>query len=266
VLRFDNADWVLRKQPEADLLPSANAVDREYHVLAALADSDLPGVSADERRAMYQSMADVLARLHRFDWAGAGLASFGRSGNYFERQIARWSRQWSLSRTREDAGLERLIAELPLRIPAGESTVLCHGDFRIGNLMFHPTEPRVVAVLDWELSTLGHPLADLAHSCIAWHTGPDEFSGLMGPAPQPAGVPSEAEYLAHYGAALGAAWGAELTLQPFHTAFALFRMAVIFEGIAARAVAGNAAAADASRVGGLSAALSRRAVMALDPS
>jgi aminoglycoside phosphotransferase (APT) family kinase protein len=140
-------------------------------------DCALPGVAPDERRSMYFAMADTLAALHRVDWQGIGLADFGRPLNYFERQIDRWTRQWHNSKTRDLPDVERLVEWLPRHIPSGNATATAHGDFRIGNLMFHPTEPRVVAVLDWELSTPGHPLADLAYSALAWRLGPGRIHG-----------------------------------------------------------------------------------------
>ena len=288
---YDNRRLVLRKQPPGELLPSAHAVvDREYRIISALArtgvpvppallycadravvgtpfyvmervdgrvfhDCMLPGVSRTDRQAMYESMARTLAALHNVDFAAVGLGDFGKPGNYFARQVNRWSRQWQLSRTREDLHIERLIAWLPEHIPADDTTSLVHGDYRIGNLMFHPTEPRVVALLDWELSTLGHPLADVAHSAIAWLSQPDEYGGLLGCDLEALGLPDLEHFKADYAAA--ACHGARVT--SFHLAFALFRWAVIFEGIAARARAGNASAENAAETGRLAAAFARRA-------
>lgn len=286
---------VLRRKPSGPVLPSAHAVDREHRVLAALKGTDvpvpevvafcddeevigtpfylmerlegrvvhdnaLPGMTRQERRAVYLSMAEVLARLHGVDWHAVGLADFGRAGGYLARQIARWAKQWQLSRTRELPDIERLIEWLPAHIPEDETTSVVHGDFRVGNVMLHETEPRVIAVLDWELSTLGHPMADLAHSCMGWHSSPDEFGGLLGLDLDGLGIPTEAEFLAAYAAASGQ----ELRLAPFHHAFALFRFAVIFEGIAARAKAGNAAAANAAEVGHLSERFAARAIEVIE--
>ncbi|MDE1951064.1 MAG: phosphotransferase family protein [Burkholderiales bacterium] len=294
-VRFDNRELVLRKQPEGTLLQGAHAVDREARVMRALATSELPvpkvvlfhagaevvgtpfylmervpgrifpdtalpGLAPAERREIYLAMDETMARLHRVDWAGAGLSDYGRQGSYFSRQIARWSRQWEASRTRDDAAIERLREWLPQHLPDERETTLCHGDFRLGNLMFHPSEPRVVAVLDWELSTLGHPLADLAFNCMAWRTLPSEYGGLRGLDLAALGLPTEDEYLRHYYRASGRRDG----LTAFHFAFALFRMAVIFEGIAARAAAGNASSDDAAEVGPLSAAFARRAIEFVD--
>ena len=289
---FDNRELVLRKQPGGALLPAAHAVDREARVMQALADSalpvpqvvlfhaerdvvgtpffvmdrvagrvfprcDLPGMAPEERRAIYLAMAQTMATLHQVDWQRAGLANYGRAGGYFSRQIARWSSQWEKSRTRENADIEALRKWLPAHLPADESeTTIAHGDFRLGNLMFHSTEPRVVAVLDWELSTLGHPLADVAFNCMAWRTLPSEYGGLRGLDLAALGIPAEDEVLRHYYRASGRRDG----VTAFHFAFALFRMAVIFEGIAVRAAAGNAASADAGEVGALTSAFAPRAM------
>jgi aminoglycoside phosphotransferase (APT) family kinase protein len=294
---FGDRSMVLRKQPAGDILPSAHAVDREYRVLSALAGTDvpvprtilfeggrdvvgtpfflmerlegrlfpeyaLPGVAPRERRALYLGMADAMARLHKADWRALGLADYGRPGGYFQRQIARWSRQWSSSRTRDDPNVDRLVDWLSRHIPPEEETAIAHGDFRFGNLMFHPTEPRVIGILDWELSTLGHPLADVAFNCMAWRTSPSEYGGILGLDLAALGIPSEDEYLRHYYALTGRSGG----VTAFHHAFALFRMAVIMEGIAARSRAGNAASENAAEVGELSVAFGRRAVALLpDP-
>jgi aminoglycoside phosphotransferase (APT) family kinase protein len=218
-------------------------------------DCALPGVTPAERTAMYASMADTLAALHNVAPAAVGLADFGRAGGYFARQIARWTRQWQASRTREDADIDRLIAWLPAHLPDDDLTAISHGDYRVGNLMFHPAEPRVIAVLDWELSTLGHPLADLAHTCMAWHSAPDEYRGLLGLDLAALGLPAQRQYEDRYYAVAKAT----ARLSSFHMAFALFRWSVIFEGIAARAKAGNAAGADAESVGRFSAVFARRA-------
>ena len=290
-VNFDNRSMVLRKQPPASLLPSAHAVDREFSVMQALATTDvpvpkmllfqadrniigtsfyvmerlygrvfpqyaLPGMASVDRRSIYLAMADALARLHKVDWADLGLSDYGRTGSYFTRQIGRWSKQWQTARTRENADVERLMAWLPLHMSDERETTISHGDFRLGNLMFHPTEPRVIAVLDWELSTLGHPLADVAFNCIAYHTLPSEYGGIRGLDLANLGIPAEADYLSHYYRQSGRADG----VSAFHFAFALFRLAVIFEGIAVRAASGNATADNAAEVGALSAAFARRGV------
>ncbi len=286
---------VLRKQPAGALLPSAHAVDREYRIMTALASTDVPvpktilfcddrsivgtpfyvmervegrifseyvlqGVAPGERQRMYASFAETLARLHNIDPAAIGLADYGKAGNYFSRQIARWTRQWQLSQTRPNAHIERLIDWLPRHIPEDEETSIVHGDYRIGNVMFHAREPRIVALLDWELSTLGHPLADLAHSCIAWHSLPEEYGGLLALDHAALGIPAERDYTAAYYRV--ARHPARMT--HFHLAFALFRFAVIFEGIAARAKVGTAAASNALEVGNLAANFAKRAVEATE--
>ncbi len=271
--------FVLRKQPEGPLLPSAHAIDREYRVLRALAgsrvpvpdallycaerepigtpfyvmqfvegrvfhDAALPGLTPAERAALYDSMNDTLARLHAIDWQAAGLADFGRPGNYFERQIARWTKQYRSAGTPPLPEIEKLIAWLPAHIPPGEETAIAHGDFRLGNLMIHPREPRVVAVLDWELATLGHPLADLGYNCMAWHFGAEQ-QGLAGREAAAPGLPGVDDYAAAYCRRSGRSDG----LRPFHLAFSFFRVAVIMAGIARRAAQGNAAADNAADMG-----------------
>lgn len=287
---YDDRALVLRKQPSGELLPSAHAVDREYRIMRALAqtpvpvppalllcedksvigtlfyvmekvegrvfhDCTLPGVPPAERRAMYGAMAQTLAALHNVNYAAVDLADFGKPGNYFARQIGRWTRQWELSKTREDANIARLVAWLPAHVPQDDTTSIVHGDYRIGNLMFHPTRPEVVAVLDFELSTLGHPLADLAHCAMAWVSRPDEYGGIEGLDLDALGIPSRDAFVEDYQSA--ATHGC--VLSDFHMAFALFRWAVIFEGIAARAKAGTAAAEGAAETGRLAAAFARRA-------
>ena len=292
---FDNRELVLRKQPASTLLPSAHAVDREFRVMQALSQTTvpvpkvvlfhperdvvgtpfyimeklpgrvfsecaLPNMKPQERRAIYMGMAEAMAALHQVDWAAIGLSDYGREGSYFSRQLARWSRQWVMSKTREDPAIESLIRWLGENMPDETETTISHGDFRLGNLMFHPTEPRVVGILDWELSTLGHPLADVAFNCMAWRTLPQEYGGIRGLDLNVLGIPLETEYLNHYYKCSGRSDG----VTAFHFAFALFRMAVIFEGIAARAASGNAASSDAAQVGGLSAAFAARALEFID--
>jgi aminoglycoside phosphotransferase (APT) family kinase protein len=201
-------------------------------------------------------MAGTLARLHRVDWRAVGLADYGRPEGYFARQIARWSKQWELSRTREIPEIDALIAWLPAHSPEDRVAAICHGDYRMGNLMFHPAEPRVIAVLDWELSTLGNPLADAAFSALAWQSRPEWYGGLMGLDLEALGIPAMEDYLGAYYREAGSAERVE----PFHLVFSLFRFAVILEGIAARARAGNAAGENAGAVGELSVAFARRAV------
>jgi aminoglycoside phosphotransferase (APT) family kinase protein len=288
-LKFPSRDVILRKQPSGELLPSAHAVDREFRVQRALAatdvpvprmlhlcedravigtlfyvmaaldgrvvhDSAIPGATPAERAAMYDAMNDVLARLHQVDWRAVGLESFGKPGNYFARQIARWTRAWHASKTREIPELDRLAAWLPEHVPAGDETAIVHGDFRLGNLMFHPSEPKVIALLDWELSTLGHPLADLAFNCLLWHSSRAMYYGIEDVDHAALGIPSQDAYVARYCERTGRSEG----ISPFHLAFACFRFAVIFEGIARRAQIGTAAGADAEQVGRLSVDYARR--------
>lgn len=291
----DTHRLVLRKQPPGTLLPSAHAVDREYRVVSGLRgspvpvpdalhfcddrsvvgtpfyvmarldgrvfhDCALPGCAPAERRAIYRAMAETLAALHAVDPAARGLGDYGRPAGFYPRQVRRWSEQWRTVRTREDPAIERLIAWLPGSIPEDPRGGIAHGDYRLGNLMVAPDAPRVAAVLDWELSTLGPPLSDLAHSCIAWHSAPDQYGGLLGLDLVALGIPSQAEYEADYYAALGRhGVAARPRLSRFHMAFALFRWSMIFEGIAARAKNGTASASDAGSVGGLAASFAARA-------
>lgn len=292
---FDNRRMVLRKKPEGEVLPSAHAVDREYRVMQALAgsalavpptvlyhadpavvgtpfylmdrvegrvfaDNALPGMEPAERRAIYLAMAETMARLHQVDWHAAGLDGFGKPGGFFQRQLRRWTQQWALSKTRENPAIDELISWLGANMPEDDTTTLAHGDFKLNNLMFHPTEARVVAVLDWELSTLGHPLADVAFNTVPWRTLPSEFGGIRGLDLKALGIPDEQDYLAHYRRAAG--WAEQP--RPFHWAFAFMRWAVIFEGIAARAQRGNAVADNAAEVGALSVAMARRGLEAIN--
>lgn len=292
---YDNRRMVLRKQPPGPFLPSAHAVDREHRVMQALAstgvpvphmvhfeadatvvgtpfylmerlegrvfaDCTLPGASRTDRHAMYMAMAATLARLHSVDWEAVGLGDYGRPGNYFERQIARWTRQWTMSKAVDNRDVDHLIDWLPRHVPGHDKTRISHGDFRIGNLMFHPTEPRIVGVLDWELSTLGHPMADLAYSALAWRLGADEYMGMRGADLAGLGIPPEQDYLEHYYRAAPD----NGRMEPFHVALSLFRLAVIFEGIGARARAGQASNDNASEVAGLSRVFARRAVEAIE--
>ncbi|OLE38605.1 MAG: phosphotransferase family protein [Candidatus Rokubacteria bacterium 13_1_20CM_2_70_7] len=270
-LEAGDRQYVLRRKPPGKLLPSAHAVEREYRVITALAgsgvpvprtyalsedpdvigtpfyimayvpgrvltDPRLPGVAAPERAAIYDAMNEVLARLHTVDWQAAGLADFGRPGNYFARQIHRWTSQYRASETETIPAMERLIAWLPEHIPAPDETTLVHGDCRRGNMIIHPTAPRIAAVLDWELSTLGHPLGDLAYHCLPFRLRHDQFEGFAGEA-RPAGIPSEEEYLAAYCRRTGRdgipQWN-------FYIAFAMFRLGAIAQGIMGRVVAGTA--------------------------
>ena len=275
--------YVLRRKPPGKLLPSAHAVDREYRIIAALAGSDvpvpkayclcedddvigtafyimdyvegrvlwnpgLPGLSAAERSAIYADMIRVIVALHRVDYAAAGLADYGKAGNYFARQIARWTRQYRASETERIEAMERLIEWLPANIPAVEETTLVHGDYRLDNLIFHPTEPRVLAVLDWELSTLGHPLADFSYQCMGWHLPPGPFRGLVGHDLAELGIPSEADYVTMYCRNSGRG-----DINPhdwdFYLAYNMFRGAGILQGIMGRVKDGTASGQGALEAG-----------------
>ncbi len=287
---------VLRKQPGGQILPGAHAIDREFRVLRSLHpaglpvpqpilfhddpaplgtpfylmervegrvfhNATLPDVPPSERRAIWMGLADAMAALHSVRPEDVGLGDFGRPGNYFERQIGRWTKQWRASEFGPLPELDRLAEWLPANLPADDGLVsLAHGDFRMGNMLFHPSEPRVVAILDWELATLGHPLADLGFCCMAWHTSPDEYGGLLGLDFANEGFPTEAEFVARYMAARPDSG----PLLPFHIIFALFRFSVIFVGIADRARAGNAAAADAQNIGPLARRFAIRACEIID--
>lgn len=284
---------VLRKQPAGPILKGAHAVDREFRVLSALVGTDvpvpgpvlfhadpgvvgtpfylmerldgrvfhdaaLPDAEPAERRAIYLAMASTLASLHRVDPSAVGLADFGRPGNYFERQIARWSKQWAQSPTKDMPELDRLAEWLTANLPPDDGQmVIAHGDFRLGNLLFHPTKPRVTAILDWELSTLGHPLADLGFCSMAWHTAPDEYGGIRGLDLTALGIPRHADFLARYYADAPPVG----RLLPFHIAFSLFRFAVIFVGIADRARQGTAVGDNAAQLGRLAARFAERGMM-----
>ena len=276
--------YVMRRKPAGKLLPSAHAVDREYRIMTALAgsavpvprtyglcedegvigsafcvmdfvegriwwDGTLPGMEPPERRAIYEEMNRVIAALHQVDFNAAGLGDYGKPGNYFERQVARWTKQYRASETEPIQAMDRLIEWLPANIPPGDETTIVHGDFRLDNTIFHPTEPRIVAVLDWELSTLGHPLADFAYHCMSWHIehgGP--FRGLGNVDHASLGIPTEAEHVAMYCRRTGRpsidprAWN-------FYLAYNLFRAAGIAQGIMKRVQDGTAASLFAVEAG-----------------
>ncbi len=273
--------YVLRKKPPGQLVASAHSIDREYRVMKALqssgvpvprmfaycndesivgtpfylmeflegrvlADQSLPGMEPLERGAIYREMNRVIAALHHVDYEAIGLENYGKPGNYFSRQINRWSRQCRESTLPVNEAMQKLMEWLPEHIPAGDETTLVHGDFRLDNLVFHPTEPRVVGVLDWELSTLGHPLADFSYQCMSWRIPPVLWRGIAGLNLAALGIPSEEEYLARYAKATGRDPAEHWE---FYMAYNLFRMAAILHGIAQRAVDGNAAADDAVETG-----------------
>src|SRR5690348_987011 len=268
-----SGQYVLRRKPPGPLLPSAHAVDREFRVMRALAetavpvprvyalceddavigsafyvmefldgrifwDPRLPGLPAAERRAMFLSMNTVIAALHSVDYVAVGLSDFGRPGNYLARQVARWSRQYQASETEPQPAMDRLIEWLPRHLPLEGEARIVHGDYRIDNLIFHPTEPRVIGVLDWELSTIGDPLADFAYHVMAWRVSPELFRGLAGVDLAALGIPNEDEYVAAYCAHTGRQQSANWE---FYIVYSLFRLAAIMQGIAKRAIDGTAA-------------------------
>ncbi|UYN93690.1 MAG: phosphotransferase [Enhydrobacter sp.] len=276
--------YVLRKKPPGKLLPSAHQVDREYRVIKALsdhtdvpvpkpyalcqddavigtafyimeflpgrilADPKMPGISPADRRRIFDSMNDVLARIHNVDYRAVGLGDFGREGQYIARQIARWSSQYDLARTTHLEAMERLKQWLPANIPPGDETRINHGDYRLGNTIVHPTEPRIVAVLDWELSTLGHPLADLGYNCMMYHFG-EGFGASGGYAEtdlEAFGIPTEREYLAAYARRTGRE---RIEHWDFYLAFSLFRLAAIVQGVYKRGLDGNASSTTATQYG-----------------
>ena len=274
--------YVLRRKPPGKLLPSAHAVDREYRVIRTLHaqafpvaepltycsdesvagtpfyvmdyvdghvfwEPQMPGSNPAERAAVYDSMNATIARLHALDPAKIGLGDFGRGENYVARQVERWSKQYRSSETEKIDAMERLIDWLPKHIPQGGPVRLVHGDYRLDNLIFDPHEPRVLAVLDWELSTLGDPLADFAYHCMAWHVDPAQFRGIAGLDWGALGIPDEARYVQRYcertGLTISGDWN-------FYLAYNMFRIAAILQGIMKRVVDGTAAseqAADAGR-------------------
>jgi aminoglycoside phosphotransferase (APT) family kinase protein len=283
--------YVMRAKPGpvAKLLPSAHAIEREFRVMSALAATDvpvadmhvlcedesvigrafyvmecvegrvlweqsLPGFEPAGRAAIYDEMNRVLAALHSVKPHAIGLADYGKPGNYFERQIGRWSKQYQASITQPIAEMDKLIEWLPKNIPAmarDESMVsVVHGDYRLDNLMFHPGEPRILAVLDWELSTLGHPLADFSYHCMSWHIPPGMFRGIQGLDLPALGIPGEQDYIARYCERTGFATPAQLQADwSFYLAYNMFRLAAILQGIAKRVEAGTASSAQAVKSG-----------------
>ncbi len=281
--------YVMRTKPGpvAQLLPSAHAIEREYRVMHALSgtavpvprmlclcedesvigrafyimehlegrvmwEQSLPGMSAAERGAIYDEMNRVIADLHRVDFQALGLGDYGRPGNYFERQIGRWSKQYLASVTQPIAEMDALIDWLPRHIPAAARddgrTSIVHGDYRLDNLMFHPTEARVIGVLDWELSTLGHPMADFAYHCMSWHIPPGTFRGIGGLDLGSLGIPAEADHLARYCEHAGLPRPSTSDWN-FYLAYNLFRIAAILQGVAKRAEQGLASSEQARTQG-----------------
>jgi aminoglycoside phosphotransferase (APT) family kinase protein len=275
--------YVLRKKPPGQLLASAHQVEREYRVMKALGgvgfpvprmralcedpevvgtafyvmdflegrifrDARLPGLAPAERAALYDELNATLARLHAVDYAAIGLADYGRPGNYFDRQIGRWIKQYRGPQTEIIPEMERLIEALPGRVPDDDTVTIAHGDYRPENVMYHPTEPRIIAVLDWELSTLGHPLADLAFNCILYHSHSASFGSLIGVDFAASGIPSEADYVAAYCRRTGRT---AIEDWDFYLAFSIFRLASIAQGVFKRNLdgIGTGDAAGASNAG-----------------
>jgi aminoglycoside phosphotransferase (APT) family kinase protein len=273
--------FVLRRKPPGELLPSAHAVDREYRVMRALADTDvpvprvyalcedtsvigtaffvmeclegriffdpaLPGMRPDDRAAIFEQLNRVIAALHRVDRVAVGLADYGRPGNYLARQIERWTKQYRASETDRIDAMDRLIEWLPANVPDGDETSIVHGDYRLDNVVFHRDEPRILGVLDWELSTLGHPVADFAYHVMTWRVTPGQFRGLKGHDLAALGIPDEQAYVAAYCRRTGRA---SIPDWDYYLAFNMFRMAAILQGIRKRALQGNAASPEAVETG-----------------
>jgi aminoglycoside phosphotransferase (APT) family kinase protein len=275
--------FVMRSKPApaAKLLPSAHAIEREFRVISALGhagipvpatyclcedesvigrafyimeyvdgrvlwDQSLPGMTPDMRRAHYAEMNRVIAALHGVDYRAIGLEGFGKPGDYLARQIGRWSKQYQASATEEIVAMDRLMQWLPEHIPAGDETAVVHGDFRMDNLVFHPTEPRIAAILDWELATLGHPIADFSYHCMSWRIPPAQFRGIGGLDLVSLGIPSEAEYVAMYCRRTGRE---SIPNWDFYLAYNMFRLAAILQGIMKRALDGTAASQQALDAG-----------------
>jgi len=291
-LNTPGGSYVMRAKPGpvAKLLPSAHAIEREFAVMKALQGSDvpvprmlalcedesvmgrafyvmefvqgrvlwdqsLPGMSMAERAALYDEMNRVMAALHQVDFAAVGLSSYGKPGNYFERQIGRWSKQYLASVTQDIPAMNELIVWLPANIPDSardpSEVSIVHGDYRMDNLVFHPTEPRALAVLDWELSTLGHPLADFSYHCMSWHIQTSGAArGLGGKDLAALGIPDELSYVRRYCERTGRA-DAETVMKDwnFYMAYNLFRIAAILQGIAKRVEDGTASSDRARETG-----------------
>ena len=298
-LRSGDSSWVLRRKPPGELLKSAHAVDREYRVITALQNTDVPvprtfvlcedesvigsmfyvmeylegrilwdpslpeAASNEERSAIFDSMNATMAALHNVDVDTVGLSDYGKPGNYFERQTGRWSKQYRASQTQEIPEMERLMDYLVANMPEDDGKVsLVHGDYRLDNLMFHPTEPRAIALLDWELSTLGNPLADLANQCMAWMLpGGGGIAGMMGVDRKSLGIPTDEEYIARYCERTGRK---RIDNWNFYIIFSMFRLAAILQGVAKRAELGNASSPEAKARGELVVPLAEAAVALID--
>jgi aminoglycoside phosphotransferase (APT) family kinase protein len=277
LLSTGDKQYVLRKKPPGKLLPSAHMVEREYRIMKALektgvpvprmhllceddavigvtffvmeyvrgrvlGDLTLPDMSVQERRAIYSDMIRVLATLHSVDYATLGLENYGKPGNYFERQIGRWSKQYVAAKTDEIPSMEKLMEYLPDNVPEDDTTCIVHGDFRMENMLFHPTEPKAVAVLDWELSTLGHPLGDLAYTCLPYHLPDPGRLTLKGMVGSQTGIPTEEKFIEEYCRLTGRE---NIPQWNFYLAFSFFRLSSILQGVYKRGIMGNASSAEA---------------------
>lgn len=282
-LTTPGARYVLRRKPPGTLLKSAHAVDREYRMLSALQGTKVPvarpfALCLDEsvigsafyvmeyvegrvfwdhlipefdnaqRATLYDHMNEVLAAMHTLDYEALGLGDFGKPGNYFERQIGRWTKQYRASETDRIAEMEHLIEWLPKNVPSDDSTSIVHGDYRLENMIVHPTEPRILAILDWELSTIGHPLGDLTYQCTQWrlpHTA--LMNGIQGVDRKAYGIPTEEEYVAAYCRRTGRR---AIENWDFYMAYNLFRLAAIIQGIVGRIRDGTASSGEAATLSG----------------
>jgi aminoglycoside phosphotransferase (APT) family kinase protein len=275
-----NDQYVLRRKPPGRLLPSAHAVDREFKVISALHkvgfpvarphvlceddsvigtafyvmdyvdgrvlwDPALPGMTREQRAAIWEEQNRVIARLHLIDYRAVGLEDFGKPGNYIGRQVERWSKQYRASETQRIPAMDSLIDWLPKNVPPEAGTSVVHGDFRLDNTIFHASEPRILAVLDWELSTLGDPLADFAYHCMGFHIPPDKFRGIAGLDLAQLGIPGEAEYVKQYCERTKRS-AIDPSHWDFYLAYNLFRIAAICQGIAKRVLDGTAASQHAT--------------------
>ncbi|MBE7635614.1 phosphotransferase [Sneathiella sp. P13V-1] len=295
LLKTPERDYVMRKKPPGVLLPSAHAVEREYRIMSALQDTDvpvartyclcedsdvigtpfyimekvegrifrqpeLPGMDPKERAAIYDAMNDTLAKMHNVDIKAQGLEDFGKQGNYFERQIGRWTKQYRASETHHVDSMEELISWLPANMPDDQTSTICHGDYRLENMIIHPTEPRVVAVLDWELCTLGHPLADLSYNCMTYHFMHPASGGLVNTDFDATGIPSEQAYIEAYCKRTGRDG---IENWPFYIAFSFFRLAAIVQGVYKRGLDGNASSERAKTYGAFAQMLADLGVAAI---
>jgi aminoglycoside phosphotransferase (APT) family kinase protein len=275
-----NDKYVLRRKPPGKLLPSAHAVDREYKVIKALFETNfpvarphvlcadesvigtmfyvmdyvdgrvlwdpaLPGMTREQRAAIWEEQNRVIARLHLIDYRAVGLEDFGKPGNYIGRQVERWSKRYRASETQRIPAMDSLIDWLPKNVPPEAGTSVVHGDFRLDNTIFHASEPRILAVLDWELSTLGDPLADFAYHCMGFHIPPDKFRGIAGLDLAQLGIPGEAEYVKQYCERTKRS-AIDPSHWDFYLAYNLFRIAAICQGIAKRVLDGTAASQHAT--------------------